>query len=412
MAFKKALSLILCASLVLMLAGCSGKRPKIEPADGWYATWAAASSDAEFEQIPRAPTLRDNTCRQQIKTSIGGEKLRLTFSNEYGSEKLVIEAVHIAQLIAPGSPTIDPLTDTVVTFDGSAGVTIPAGKTVTSDEIDFSFEALDYLAVTTKFGSQTPSYPTCHRDAGCTTWIVEGDHVSDEKFTSMELMSSYYYLCRMDAWALAGTETVVCFGDSITDGACATYNGFNSWPDNLSRLMQSDPATQNISVVNTGIGGNAIFGGVGDAARTRFERDVLDIPGVHHVIILIGINDLPGAQYDTSEEIINEYKAMIKACHDRGISIYAGTITPFEGNTIYYSQLHEQIRRSINEFIIRPDSGFDGYVDFSNVLCYAENLAKMQTIYDSGDGLHPNANGYDVMGKAANEMLRDAWFSE
>lgn len=409
MVIKKAFLIVICAVLLLSLAGCGSKRPKIEPVDGWYATWAAASLDAELEQTPRAPTLRGNTCRQQIKTSIGGEKLRLTFSNEYGSEKLVIDSVHIAQLMSAGNPMIDVSTDTVVTFDGAESVTIPAGKTVTSDEIEFSFDALDYLAVTTKFGTQTPSFPTCHRDAGCTTWVVEGDHVSDENFGSMELMSSYYYLCRMDAWALAGTEVVVCFGDSITDGACATYNGFDSWPDNLSKLMQSDPATQNISVINTGIGGNAIFGGAGDAAKERFERDVLDIPGVHHVIILIGINDLPGAQYDTSEEIIAEYKKMIKACHDRGISIYAGTITPFEGNDIFYSQLHDQIRKSINEFITSPNSGFDGFVDFSNVLCYAENTSRMQTVYDSGDCLHPNANGYDVMGKAANEMLREAW---
>ena len=403
---KKSLSILLCLLLLTSLTACE-KRGKIEPVDGWYATWAAASSDSELEQIPRAPTLRGNTCRQQIKTSIGGDKLRLTFSNEYGSEKLVIDAVQIAKLVSPGSPSIDVSTIASVTFDGSESVTIPAGKTVTSDEISFSFASLDYLAVTTKFGTQTPSFPTVHRDAGCTTWVVEGDHISDATFQSMELMSSYYFLCRMDAWALAGTETLVCFGDSITDGACATYNGFNSWPDNLSRLLQSDPETSNISVVNTGIGGNAIFGGVGEAAKTRFERDVLEIPGVHSVIILIGINDIPGAQYDTSEELIAEYKSMVKACHERGISIYAGTITPFEGNDAYYSQLHEQIRQKLNTFIMSPDSGFDGFVDFSNVLCYVENPAKMQTVYDSGDGLHPNANGYDVMGKAANEMLRD-----
>lgn len=411
MIIKKVISVMLCAAVLLSLAGCGSKRPKIEPVDGWYATWAAAALDSDFEQIPRNPTLRGNTCRQQFQTSIGGDKIRLTFSNEYGSDSLTMDSVHIAHLANAGDPTIDVSTDTVVTFDGSASVTIPAGKTVTSDEISFSFKSLDMLAVTTKFGNSVPAFPTCHRDAGCTTWIVEGDHVSDQTFGSMELMSSWYFLSRMDTWAVAGTEVVVCFGDSITDGACSTYNGFNSWPDNLSKLMQSDPNTKNISVVNTGIGGNAIFGGAGLAAKDRFERDVLDIPGVHHVIILIGINDIPGAQYDTSEEIIGEYKNMIKACHERGISIYAGTITPFEGNTAYYSELHEKIRQNINTFIMSSESGFDGFVDFSNVLCYAENPSQMQSIYDCGDSLHPNSNGYDVMGKAANEMLREVWAS-
>lgn len=409
---KKVISVLLCVSILFSLTGCGSKRVKIEPVDGWYATWAAAAMTAEFEQVPRTPSLRGNTCRQQIKTSIGGDKIRLTFSNEYGSESMTMDSVHIAHLVSAGDPTIDVSTDTVVTFGGSESVTVPAGKTVTSDEISFSFDSLDILAVTTKFGMNVPSFPTCHREADCTTWIVEGDHVSDESFSAMELMSSWYYLSRLDTWAVAGTEVVVCFGDSITDGACSTYNGFNSWPDNLSAHMQKDPNTRNISVVNTAIAGNAVFGGAGDAAKDRFERDVLNIPGVHHVIILIGINDIPAAQYDTSQEIIDEYKAMIKACHARGISIYAGTITPFEGNTMYYSELHEKIRQNINKFIVSPDSGFDGFVDFANVLCYTEKPSRMQSIYDCGDALHPNANGYDVMGKAANEMLREAWAEE
>ena len=412
MIFKKLLSVLLSVSLLLGLTACGEKRGKIEPTDGWYTTWAAASLTAEFEQVPRNPMLRDNTCRQQLKVSIGGDKIRLTFSNEYGDRALTMDAVHIAHLTGAGSPAIDVSTDTVVTFDGSASVTIPAGKTVTSDEISFRFDALDVLAVTTKFGSGVPSVPTCHREADCTTWIVEGDHVSDETFSSMELMSSWYFLSRVDTYALAGTETVVCFGDSITDGACSTYNGFNSWPDNLSAIMQSDPNTKNISVVNTAISGNAVFGGWGDAAKDRFERDVLSIPGAHHVIIMIGTNDLAYAQYDTSQEIIDEYKAMIKACHERGINIYCGTIPPFGGHAERYSELHEKIRTAINEFIMSPDSGFDGYVDFAGVLCYAEDETRMQAVYDSGDGLHPNAKGYDAMAKAANEMLRKVWTTQ
>lgn len=405
---RKILCAVLCAALCFsLMSGCGSKRPKIEPVDGWYATWAAAPLSAEFEQTPWKPTLEDNTCRQQLRVSIGGEKIRLTFSNEYGTEDLVIESAHIAHLLNAGSPAIDVSTDTTITFNGSEQIRIAAGETAVSDEIAFSFEALDLLAVTAKFGS-APSFPTCHREADCAAWVVEGDHVGDENFSRVELMSSWYYLSRIDVWAQAGTEVVVCIGDSITDGANSTYNGFNGWVDNLSTILQSDPATSNLSVVNTAIAGNAVFGGWGDPAKDRFERDVLNIPGVHKVIILIGINDIPGAQNDTSETLIAEYKTMIEKCHEKGVSIYAGTITPFGGNTVYYSELHEKIRLALNEFITSPDSGFDGFIDFSNVLCYAETPSKMQSVYDSGDGLHPNAEGHSVMGKAAAEALKEA----
>lgn len=407
MKFKRAFSLIVCAALCFTASGCAEKRPVIEPVDGWYATWAAAPLNAESEQVPRNPPLSDSTCRQQFRTSIGGDKIRLTFSNEYGGSDAELESVHIARLISSGSPQIDVSSDTLVTFGGSESVKIKPGETVTSDEISFTFGSLDFLAVTTKFGS-VPSFPTCHREAGCTSWVVEGDHVSDESFTTMELMSSWYFLCRADVWAAAGTETLVCFGDSITDGNGSTYNGFNSWPDRLSAILQSDDSLKNISVVNTAVSDTSFFGETGSSVKFRFERDVLDIPGAHSVIILIGIRDISTAQYDTSSEIIEEYRKIIEQCHKRGISIYAGTITPFGANTAYYSELHEKTRNALNDFIISPDSGFDGYIDFAQVLCKAEDHSQMQQIYDSGDGLHPNSSGYDVMAKAANEVIQSS----
>ena len=405
MKIKKLAAVAVCAAVLFTLAGCGKKRPKIEPVDGWYATWAAASLDSTYEQIPMNPGLSGNTCRQQIKTSIGGEKIRLTFSNEYGDGDLVLEAVHLARLESPGSPEIDPESDISVTFGGSVRVTVPAGKTVTSDETVFKFDPLDYLAVTVKFGD-VPERPTCHREAGCTSWIVEGDCVSDENFDSMELMSSWYGLCRADAWAPAGTETLVCFGDGITDGLRATYNAFDGWPEKLSEILQSNDMTKHISVVNTGIAGNALSGGTGPSAVDRFERDVLDIPGIHGVILLIGTNDIPSAQYDTSAEIAEKYKEMISRCHERGISIYCGTLIPFGSNQTYYSELHEKIRLGVNALIAAGGLEFDGYIDFAEVLCREENPAVIQTRYDSGDGLVPNASGYEVMAKAAAEVIR------
>lgn len=377
--------------------------------DNWCCVFAAATLNSSLEQLPKSPAhLSGSTCRQQFQAAAFGTKIRLTFSNEYSEtldapgEDMMLESVHIAKLLKPGEPNIDLASDTVVTFGGSESVTIPSGETVTSDEIDFSFESLEFLAVSTKFGT-TPAFPTCHAEADCGSWVVDGNHVSDN-FSPAAWMWSYFSFCRADAYS-EGTETLVCFGDSITDGAVSTFNGFDAWPNLLGQALQNDHTTKHISVVNTAIAGNAIWGGWGTAAKDRFKRDALNVPGVRYVVVLIGTNDIPGAQTDTSEDMIKEYKAMIEACRSRGIKIYAGTITPFGNNDWWASELHESIRSKVNEWMMSDDSGFDGYIDFASATCDPDDKTKLKAEYDSGDGLHPSAKGHKAMGDAAIEYL-------
>lgn len=412
---KKILSLAVGFSLCLGCSACGSDENVAnlaEPAtsDGWSCIFAAATMNSELSQLPKNPHLSDSTCRQEFQASMGGTKIRLTFSNEHSDtlaapgEDLVIESVHVAKLLKPGEPNIDTSTDTVITFGGSESVTIPSGETVTSDEIDFKFDSLEFLAVSTKFGT-VPPFPTCHSEADCGSWVADGNHVS-ENFNPTEWMWSYFSLCRADGYS-DGSEALVCFGDSITDGSISTFNGFDAWPDILAQSLQSDPATSHISVVNTGIGGNAIWGGAGIAAKDRFERDALNVAGVRYVIIFIGTNDIPGAQTDTSESMIEEYKAMINACHDRGIKIYAGTITPFGNSEWWASDLHEQIRSEVNEWMMSDNSGFDGYIDFASAVCDPSDSTKIKSEYDSGDGLHPSVQGHKAMGEEAAKRIKE-----
>jgi len=67
-------------------------------AGDWIETWTASPQpiwDAEFFapiNIPRA--LRNQTVRQIAAISIGGNRVRVVLSNEYGSKPLVIGAAH------------------------------------------------------------------------------------------------------------------------------------------------------------------------------------------------------------------------------------------------------------------------------------------------------------------------------
>ncbi len=376
---------------------------------GWRCIFAAATQPSQAEMLPKKAGLSGSTCRHQLQAAIGGKKIRLSFSNEHSetlvppTEPLIIESVHIARLIKAGEPDIDLSSDTPLTFSGSPGVSIPAGEVATSDGVDFEFSPLETLAVTVKFG-KVPAFPAVHQEGDCASWVISGDHVS-ENFTPEDWMWSYFSFCRADV-AAVDCDTLVCFGDSITDGAVSTFNGFDAWPDILKKRLQADPATAHISVVNTGIGGNAIWGGWGMPAKQRFRRDALDVPGVKYVIILIGTNDIPGAREDTSQRMIDEYKAMLSACRERGIKVFAGTVTPFGGNTVWESDLHERIRDKINAWMMSEGAGFDGYVDFASAVCDPADREKLKKENDSGDGLHPSANGHRLMGEEAAKVVK------
>ncbi len=370
----------------------------------WVASWGSAQLTAGADQMPKNVLFAGNTVRMQIRPSLGGSKLKLTFSNEYGNSALTINAATLAKLIDPGKSDINTSSLVNITFGGKKSVTIAAGKTVTSDEIDFKFSALDDLAVTLYLGN-VPSTITSHTASRCSTWLAKGNQTS-AKTVSGETMTAWYFLSRLDVWASSDASAIVCMGDSLTDGASVTTNSFARWTDELARRLQADDDTDNYSVINMGIGATALMGAWGNSGQARFTRDVLNVPGAEYLIIFYGVNDIGYAQNDISGQIINTYKDMIKKAHAKGIKVYGCTITPFKGSG-YYSELHEQIRVKVNNFIMSKDSGFDGYIDLSSAVADPSDSITIRRSYISvwNDYLHFNDTGYKFVGKTIYDAI-------
>lgn len=372
----------------------------------WVGTWGSAQLTPGSDTMPPSPGLSGNTYRQSVRVSTGGNVLRITFSNEYGATPLEINSAYIAHLVEYGNSKIDTSTNTLVTFNGgSSTVSIPAGKSITSDEIYFSFEPLDFIAVSTLFGN-VPAVITSHTASRSTNCFLEGDHVTAEELVGFKPATSWYFLSEIDVLSPSESFAVVCFGDSITDGYGVEINKIQRWSDILADRLQKNPDTQHISVINKGIGGNAIFGGLGPAAYKRWFRDVCEPTGVKYVITMIGVNDIGFANSDNSQMLIAKYKEMIDVAHASGIKVYGGTILPFENNS-YYSELHEQIRVKVNDWIKSEDSGLDGVIDFAAKIADPAKPSKMQDKY-ANDYLHPNAAGYAFLG----EMIDLSIFTE
>jgi GDSL-like Lipase/Acylhydrolase family len=132
------------------------------------------------------------------------------------------------------------------------------------------------------------------------------------------------------------TGAIVAFGDSVTDGVGSTTNTNNRWPDHLARRVMTDPGNHKMGIVNAGLTGNRLLRDIlGANGPGRFDRDVLTQPGVTHLIVLLGNNDIIRGQLNpadavTTEQIIQEHQMLIERAHLRGLKIYGATLTRFQ----------------------------------------------------------------------------------
>lgn len=385
----------------------------------WIATWATATEFTGKGDMPKSGTLTDKTIRQTVRVSIGGEVLRLHLSNEYSKEPVEIKSIYIADLdndpargeavdVANIGININAKTAKYLKFNGKKSVTIPAGGTVVSDQLAYPLKPLQRLSINISYGA-TPVNATSHRGSRTTSYIIKGEAAPKADFTkNLEREDHWYNIATIDVMR-EGCEAIAIIGNSITDGRGTTTNLQDRWTDFLADCLQADEAKRNISVLNLGIGGNAVcFGGLSDPAVKRFDRDCLGQAGVKTIVVFEGINDLGGTNGDAemrAKKIIECYKEFIKKAHDRGMKIYGATISPYFKS--FYDNgdpFREAARQYINKWI-RESKAFDGVLDFDAVVRDPNNPSLVQERYQM-DWLHLNPAGYEALGKYAAEKLK------
>ena len=99
--------------------------------------------------------------------------------------------------------------------------------------------------------------------------------------------------------------------------------------------------------------------------------ELLAVPGVTHVVILEGVNDLGGAARDkrpmlTPQTVIGAYRQMIARAHDRNIKVILATILPYKGAG-YWSAEGDAVRIAVNDWI-RTTKEADGFVDLAKAV--------------------------------------------
>jgi lysophospholipase L1-like esterase len=200
-------------------------------------------------------------------------------------------------------------------------------------------------------------------------------------------------------------QSLVIVGDSITDGRGSTDNANNRWPDLVLARLHKSSDTSSISVVNQAAGGNRIlYDGLGPNALSRLDRDVFAHPNVAWTMIFEGINDITGVADSTTDQaaeqarLIWAYKQFADRAHTKGLKAFIATITPWKSSAAgsSWTATREVTRSAINSWI-RNQTVFDAYADFDAILRDSSDPQKLQSAYDSGDGLHPNVAGYQAI---------------
>jgi hypothetical protein len=118
--------LVLRLALVVLACIIASAQPVAD--DHWVGTWASAAVEADSKG-----NFHNVTLRQIVHTSVGGSRVRVQLSNEFGTQPLRIEDVHIAQR-GSGSSII-PATDRHLRFGGKLFAIVPTGAAITSDAI-------------------------------------------------------------------------------------------------------------------------------------------------------------------------------------------------------------------------------------------------------------------------------------
>jgi lysophospholipase L1-like esterase len=405
----------LVGGCLLALAVCTTAR-----AAEWVQTWGAAPlpPSAAMGPFPATPAFVNQTIRQTIRVSVGGSRLRLRLTNEYGTKPLMIGAVRVA--LADQDGKIRPGTERQVLFSGKPTASVPAGSPYLSDPIDLPLAALSALSISIYVPEDTGPC-TCHATGMQNAFVSESGDFTGQAFAAASTMQFRAFLSGVDIEVTKAGRAVVVLGDSISDGVGSTLDANQRWPDLLANRLNAKGA-KGWGVVNMGISGNRVLAdGAGVSALARFDRDVLSTPGVKTVVLFEGVNDL-GFSYGhfegpmaevlkslatgskaTAESLIAGYRQLIARARARGLKVLAATITPY-GSAFYYSPEGEAVRQAVNTWI-RTGGEVDGVLDFDAVIRDPNAPTQMKDGLHSGDHLHGSDAGYAAMAAAVDLAL-------
>ncbi|MFA5907433.1 MAG: GDSL-type esterase/lipase family protein [Vicinamibacterales bacterium] len=287
----------------------------------------------------------------------------------------------------PTAPTPPPTPPPVVVVPDPPTVVCPSAVSSTTTGTAL---AVSYTTPSAE-GGQAPVTVACAPASG-STFPIGANEVRCTATDSLNRSASCVFGVTVSRLATISKTKFLAFGDSITVGTVSTLNPSGdppyintdvpgaSYPTVLRQLLAARYASQAITMINEGKGGERAVDGVGRASSV-FNANRPEV-----ALIMDGYNDL-GAGEAGIDPAIAAINDMVKDARFRGARVFVATLTPPPVN----------VNRGIsNTTIVR-------FNDKLKIMARGENAVLVDVYaawasdpnrYNSADGRHPNEAGY------------------
>ncbi len=375
----------------------------------WRTAWATSQQNAG------ANGMTNTTLRLIARVTVTGDAVRVRLDNAYGTRPLRIGRASVG--LRTRGASVAAGSSRPLLFNGAAGATIQPGGSLRSDPVPIKVLARQDLAVSL-YLPDADVKPSQHAGALVTSYAAAanaGDRSSvesDEPFT--ETMTTMPWLKAIEVQSGSSAGVIVAFGDSITDGTCATLDAHDRWEDWLAvRLALEDERAggrqAQKAVLNEGIGGNTVTReGLqpppdSTPGLERLDRDVLSHEGVTDVVVFMGTNDIRRGA--SAAQVTGGMAQILSRLKARGLKTFGVTVIPRHnvaaaGTNTGWNDAKSSIRREVNQWM-RTRAGFDGVLDFDAVVRDPANADRIFAPFNC-DGIHPTPRGYYEMGKSVS----------
>ncbi len=193
---------------------------------------------------------------------------------------------------------------------------------------------------------------------------------------------------------------IVFQGDSITDAGRDRrnyHNMGNGYPKYASEFLTEENPDVSFEFINFGISGNRT-----SQLFDRLYKDGLEFePDI--ISILIGINDIwhrHGAERiaTTDAQIALNYRSILERIK-RESNAKIVMLAPYYLDAESNAYIREDLKTVLPIIKGLAEEFADAYIPLDDLFCEAMKT-QPEPLYYSGDGVHPNQNGAEFIGKA------------